>query len=218
MAWEVYESANGAPTFGEMRQRLLRIRERFDMETDAKQDFRIGCILLTSATFFRDDEWVRAPSDFSGPIVQGKTYDLSQGEGLRMWHQCLARAGSPEFVPRELPISGGYGPETTVRPRLGQRSFRVVVLDTYSRRCAITNERTLPALEAAHIRDYHDVQEHSINNGISFRADIHKLFDRGYVTVTPDYHFEVSKRIKEEFENGRDYYALNGKSFAYRHE
>jgi hypothetical protein len=30
------------------------------------------------------------------------------------------------------------------------------------------------------------------------------------VTVTPDYHFRVSKRIKEEFENGRDYYKLDG--------
>jgi putative restriction endonuclease len=32
------------------------------------------------------------------------------------------------------------------------------------------------------------------------------------VTVTPDDHFQVSRCIKEEFENGRDYYALNGSS------
>lgn len=210
MAWEVYETANGARTYVEMRERLLRIRARFDMNTDAKQDFQIGCILLMNATFFRDGEWVATPSDFSGPIVQGKTYDLRDGEGRRIWEQCRARAGSPQLAQREIPIPSGYGPETLIRPRLGQKSFRVVVLDTYARRCAVTNERTLPALEAAHIRDYHDVQEHSITNGISFRADIHKLFDRGYVTVTPDYRFEVSKRIKEEFENGRDYYALHG--------
>jgi putative restriction endonuclease len=77
----------------------------------------------------------------------------------------------------------------------------------------VTTERTLPALEAAHIREireYSDVPEHLIRNGILFRADIHKLFDRGYVTVTPGYHFEVSRRIKEEFENGRDYYRLHG--------
>jgi putative restriction endonuclease len=37
------------------------------------------------------------------------------------------------------------------------------------------------------------------------------LFDRGYVTVGPDQRFDVSSRIKEEFENGRDYYALHGK-------
>ncbi len=210
MAWEVYDVSNGAPTFAAMRERLLRIRERFNMPTDPKLDFQIGCVLLTKAVFFADGEWVSTPSDFAGPIVQGKTYDLSHGEGERIWLQCLARAGSPKSVARELPIVGGYGPETTIRPRLGQKSFRIAVLDSYSRRCAVTNERTLPALEAAHIRDYHDVQEHSIPNGISFRADIHKLFDRGYVTVTRDYHFEVSKRIKEEFENGRDYYALHG--------
>jgi putative restriction endonuclease len=68
----------------------------------------------------------------------------------------------------------------------------------------------LPVLEAAHIRAFHDAPEHEISNGILFRADIHKLFDRGYVTVTPDYHFLVSGRIKEEFENGRDYYAMHG--------
>ena len=32
----------------------------------------------------------------------------------------------------------------------------------------------------------------------------------GYVTVTPDLRFEVSGRIREEFENGRHYYALHG--------
>ncbi|MGA8809307.1 MAG: HNH endonuclease signature motif containing protein [Thermoanaerobaculia bacterium] len=84
----------------------------------------------------------------------------------------------------DAPIISGYGSEVAVRPRLGQRSFRVAVLDSYGRRCAITNEKTLPVLEAAYIRDYHDFPIHSINNGILLRADIHKLFDSGYVTVT----------------------------------
>jgi putative restriction endonuclease len=42
------------------------------------------------------------------------------------------------------------------------------------------------------------------------RRDIHSLFDAGYVTVTPDLHFEESRRIKEEFDNGRHYYDLHG--------
>ncbi len=42
------------------------------------------------------------------------------------------------------------------------------------------------------------------------RRDIHSLFDAGYVTVTPSLDFEVSRSIREEFENGRDYYALHG--------
>lgn len=30
------------------------------------------------------------------------------------------------------------------------------------------------------------------------------------MTVTPDRHFEVSRRIREEFDNGRHYYVLHG--------
>jgi putative restriction endonuclease len=36
--------------------------------------------------------------------------------------------------------------------------------------------------------------------------------DNGYVTVTPDLRFEVGRRLREDFENGRDYYALGGRS------
>jgi putative restriction endonuclease len=78
----------------------------------------------------------------------------------------------------------------------------VLVTDIYQRRCAVTQERTLPALEAAHIRPYGDGGSHEAQNGLLFRRDIHSLFDAGYVTVTPDLRFEVSSRIKAEFENG----------------
>jgi putative restriction endonuclease len=44
------------------------------------------------------------------------------------------------------------------------------------------------------------------------RSDLHILFDRGYITVDPDYRVLVSQRIREEFENGREYYAHHGKS------
>jgi putative restriction endonuclease len=42
------------------------------------------------------------------------------------------------------------------------------------------------------------------------RRDLHALFDIGYITITPEYTLEVSCRIKEEFENGREYYRYNG--------
>lgn len=38
------------------------------------------------------------------------------------------------------------------------------------------------------------------------------LFDAGYVTVTPSLELRISRRIREEFENGRDSYALEGAS------
>jgi len=69
-------------------------------------------------------------------------------------------------------------------------------------------------VEAAHIKPYADGGSHEPTNGLLMRRDIHALFDGGYVTVTPDLRFHVSRRIKEEFENGRDYYRMHGQSVA----
>jgi len=44
---------------------------------------------------------------------------------------------------------------------------------------------------------------------------MHKLFDNGYITITKDYKVEVSKAIKEEFENGKEYYQYHGKELMY---
>jgi putative restriction endonuclease len=89
-----------------------------------------------------------------------------------------------------------------------------MVTDAYRRRCAITGERTLPALEAAHIKPFAEGGSHDPTNGLLLRRDIHALFDGGYVTVTPDLRFNVSRRIKEEFENGRHYYQFHGQPIA----
>jgi len=75
----------------------------------------------------------------------------------------------------------------------------------------MTSERTLPVLQAAHIRPYAAGGEHALSNGLLLRSDLHTLFDLGYVTVEPkDKRIMVSDRIKEEFQNGREYYKLRG--------
>ena len=95
---------------------------------------------------------------------------------------------------------------------LGQGLFRILVTDAYSRRCAVTGERTLPALEATHIKPYSLAKRHEVSNGLLLRSDLHRLFDEGDLTVDPkDRRIIVSKRIKEEFENGKDYYALESR-------
>jgi putative restriction endonuclease len=70
----------------------------------------------------------------------------------------------------------------------------------------------LHELDAADIRPYSFGGTHAPANGILLRQDLHTLLDRGYVTVTPNHCIEVSSRIKEEFDNGKEYYALHGKS------
>ena len=47
-------------------------------------------------------------------------------------------------------------------------------------------------------------------NGLSLRTDIHRLFDKGYVTIDEHSKFVVGRRLKQDFENGRSYYNLAG--------
>jgi putative restriction endonuclease len=87
----------------------------------------------------------------------------------------------------------------------------VLITDLYQRRCAVTGERALPALEAAHIKPVSQQGLHRTNNGLLLRSDIHRLFDEGYVTVTPDCCFRVSKRLKTDFDNGEEYRRFVGR-------
>jgi putative restriction endonuclease len=96
------------------------------------------------------------------------------------------------------------------RPRLGQGTFRITVTDAYGRACAVTREHSLPALDAAHIRSYREDGPHDPRNGILLRADFHRLFDQGYITVTPGHRLEVSNRLRQDYENGRTYYPFHG--------
>jgi putative restriction endonuclease len=212
LAWQTFGEKNGAASFELMLARISKYRKEV---VRPGADPSIGCILLEQPFFFEERDWIPAPPDWSGEIVQGKGYDLNVGAGLALWDQLKIRL---EGV--RLPIGSvdsvvavkqaAYGAPVLVRPRLGQGSFRVVVMDNYERRCAVTGERTLPVLDAAHIKPFSLAQEHDPRNGILLRSDIHTLFDRGYVTVSEDHRFEVSRRLKEDWENGRDYYALHG--------
>ncbi len=105
-----------------------------------------------------------------------------------------------------------YGDPVLVKPRIGQGSFRALVTGVYRKRCAITREKALPVLDAAHIRPISQGGKHTLPNGVLFRADVHRLFDAGYVTVTPDYKFRVSRGLKDDFDNGEPYYPYAGET------
>jgi putative restriction endonuclease len=107
-------------------------------------------------------------------------------------------------------MNRAYPPLDLFARRIALLIACVLVTDIYARRCAVTRERTLPALEAAHIRPYGDGGAHEAKNGILLLRDIHHLFDAGYVAVAPDLRFEISRRIREEFENGKNHYAMHG--------
>jgi putative restriction endonuclease len=213
LAWDTFGDANGVDDLDALRARLRRIQEGARIEADGGG--RIGCCLIAEARFFPKEAWIRPPNDWSPRTQTGATYDLSAGEGQRVWQECLAVAAldAQQLVAAapSLPTGPRYGAPTLHRPRLGQAIFRVQVLDAYGFGCAVTGEHSLPVLEAAHIKPYAKGGEHDLVNGLSLRTDIHRLFDKGYVTVDERSRFVVSERLKSDFQNGRSYYALAGR-------
>ena len=206
MAWSTFGQNNGLPDFQSFERAILSHRNTSE-ETN-----HLGCTVLVEPFFWPRELWIPIPSDWSGNIVTGKTYDTETEMGRNLWLQVKERLQSTvekSSVAEDYPEER-YGQPHLVAPRLGQGSFRIAVADVYHRRCAITGEKTLPALEASHIRPYSRLGPHRTNNGILLRSDIHNLFDQGYLTVTLDHRVEVSGRIRREFENGRHYYALHG--------
>lgn len=217
LAWEAFGELNGAPNFADMCERIEKYRH--SQPPDPLKQYRIGCLMISEPVFFEAADWVREPADFSRNIVRGAGYDLAEGEGRRIWEACLERA-SAHRVPMVAEPAGQaafaaegprFGAAQLVRPRLGQGTFRIAVTQAYGRACAVTGEHSLPVLDVAHIQSYAQGGPHDVRNGLLLRTDIHRLFDRGYVTVTPDFRFEVSRRLKEEFENGKTYYEHHGK-------
>jgi putative restriction endonuclease len=217
LAWDAFGEGNGVHTLEEGRKRISKYRR---IPIGPHEDPDIGCIVLAEPFFFPEDLWIPVPSDFSLNIVRGKGYDTEESAGWNLWAEVVERLErcssyrDDESAETNMIIqSSRFGKPVAVFPRLGQGAFRVLVTDAYKRRCAFTQERTLPVLEAAHIKPYSSGGRHEVCNGLLLRSDLHKLFDFGYITVDPtSRQIVVSRRIKEEFENGREYYALHGRT------
>lgn len=208
LAWDAFGVKNGAPSRQAVWDRIARLRRD---RPAWYEDFTIGCIILVEPFFWPDELWIPQPTDWGASIVRGKGYDLSHGIGRDLWEEVALRLELARGVEqRSLPIPGGYTDIVTTQRRIGQGTFRIVVTEAYGRQCAVTHERALPALDAAHIRPFHEVQGHDVRNGILLRSDLHRLFDAGYITVTPEHRVEASSRMRDDFNDGDNYLKLHG--------
>jgi putative restriction endonuclease len=210
LAWDAFGEKNGVASLDNLLDRVRQYRREVDVI-----DPVIGCNVLAEPFFLGRSSWIPVPESWAPNIVQGKTYDTEVVEGRALWESVQSALSSRHGIDEppsidEFSDQNQFGAEYLTRGRLGQGAFRVLVTDAYERRCAVTGEKTLPVLEAAHIKPYALKGPHWVRNGILLRSDLHKLFDLGYVTVTPDLRLAVSPRLKAEWQNGREYYAYHG--------
>lgn len=198
-AWRIFGDANGEKSFIALKEKLVRLRSQLGMSVDKKSDPELGCVLLLKTVLFDEDDWVHPPADLDDRAGRGKIYDLSSGEGRQLWSRCRAK-----FPSDEESVTG----DGIAASRFGPGSFRVAVIDAWNRRCAVTGEGVLPALEAVQIRPS-TAGSYSLSNSILLRSDLAALFEAGYVTINSDHVLLVSEGTHPG-ETGRDYQRLHG--------
>ena len=208
LAWEAFGEKNGTTSYDEFLQRLQKYRGR----NSISEAYQVGCNILTEPFWFHKNDWIPVP-DWNKNIVSGKRYYSETDVGKKLYHDVIDRIPRSVIADEVKPVlltelnSTQRYAEYSTKHRLGQGAFRVLVTEAYDRRCSITGEKTLPVLQAAHIKPYKDNGPHSVKNGILLKSDYHTLFDKGYITITADYRVEVSKCLHKDYGNGKDYYS-----------
>jgi len=224
VAWDLFGDKNGYPDADGFTRAIVAYRRDAGL-SDAEALARpLTCLVLVDAVMLPEERWL--PWDeragWSRNIVVGKGYDLrtAPGDALAALRAEWAAERRPRGIAEPAPVfaSDRFVPLavderarilTPAHERLGQGAFKAELLAAYDG-CAVTGEHSRPVLDAAHIQPYLGPVSNHPQNGLLLRADLHRLFDAGYVTVTPDLRLEVSPRLREEFDNGKVYYDRHG--------
>lgn len=213
-AWRAFGTENGVNNLAQLSDAIWHYK-RLEGRPDTNAD--ITCIILTDVFYLDEADWFDISDRWSNSIVSGKTFHDKEASWLVDSVQ-LRLAGMSPIVntPTEglIPTAPGGFVMTETKHRVGQGGFRTLVADAYQRRCAITGERTVPVLQAAHIKSFAADGPNAVNNGILLRSDFHALFDAGYVTIEDDLRVVVSSRLHDDFGNGKDYYPYHGRRLA----
>lgn len=225
-AWQVFDWRNGDATYHAFHHRIRAYRMKAEREagSDASDESfmekPLGCLVLRAVELWPQERWVRWGEEmgFHKAIQQGATERDPQRAALLMsLIGPSATVWDSEFGERfQLVTADGraWRERLSQVAREGQGSFRLRLLQAYGSQCAITGEHTEPVLDAAHIQPYLGPASNHVQNGLLLAKEFHTLFDRGYVTVTPDHLIKVSSRLKRDFANGRRYYPYDGQPLA----
>jgi len=97
----------------------------------------------------------------------------------------------------EFPI--GIEREALIKQRVNQSFFRSTILSSYNLKCCITGLSVTDFLVASHIKPWKDDEKNRLNphNGLCLNSIHDKAFDKGFLTITPDYKIKISKYFEE---------------------
>lgn len=137
-----------------------------------------GCLdrdVLAALSLSRSDQQSIKAMD---PV---RTHDAIATRGVRLPYR---RSESDPNRRHPLELPGGRR-RTEAAIRRGQDAFRRALVQRYGLVCAVTGPAPAEVLEAAHLRPFAVTERHRVEEGLLLRADIHRLFDSGLLTINP---------------------------------
>ncbi len=97
----------------------------------------------------------------------------------------------------DFPI--GLEKETLIKQRVNQSFFRSTILSSYNSKCCITGLAIPDFLVASHIKPWKADEKNRLNphNGLCLNSIHDKAFDKGFLTITPNYKIKISKYLED---------------------
>lgn len=107
------------------------------------------------------------------------------------------KAHAIKYANEDIPVVGKER-EALIRVRVNQSFFRAAVLASYDYRCCITGLSISELLNASHIIPWSVDHNNRINpkNGLCLNVIHDRAFDRGLLTITPEFKVKISPSIK----------------------
>ncbi|MDD2475118.1 MAG: HNH endonuclease [Dysgonamonadaceae bacterium] len=101
------------------------------------------------------------------------------------------------FDLENLPL--GIDRERLIKARVNQSFFRSTILSSYNQKCCITGLSISDLLVASHIVPWKVDVANRLNpqNGVCLNSIHDKAFDKGYITITPDFKIKLSDYFKD---------------------
>lgn len=141
-----------------------------------------GIVGLANRSHLDEEIWNEFHKDWNKLVFDSSKLELKKAKELT----------------KELPK--GKDKLRLVKTRVYQDFFRSSVLAAFESTCCITGITIPSLLIASHIKPWKDDEDSRTNpqNGLCLNALHDKAFDKGLITVTPDYKIRISKQLQTD--------------------
>ena len=204
-AWKYYREANG----------VMSEKEFHEIAEDEDGNKPIASNIIRSPFFLDKDEWIDYYKVISKEVPE-KTpqepleyFEFGEEDTKNIWENIKEKFATIDAYKYILENAKSPGDLVGKETRPGQATFRKEVLKLFEDKCAVTGINATDIIEAAHIKPYSIVHEHKASNGISLRADLHKLLDSGYATIRKngeEFQFIISDKFWKNHNDSSEMY------------